>query len=190
MCFPVTRRGADRDQRDNSDFTPSDYAVQRGHSDCVKILQSYGHRRPGSATSLASRSNVSITSVRMEPQNLDEHGHVMFHRPNRRFSLSGVSMSSMDRLPADGQAQSEGTQDGETDERRHEQAGEEQLPPQNGGQRQDTVRGTGVEDDTTHHHTTTSQSEEQDYPHTPQRSRIASLLCGCCAKRSSTVVPI
>lgn len=106
----IHRRGADRGQRDNSDCTPLNYAEQRGHMDCIKILQSYGLRRPGSAMSLAS--HVSVNAA-IEPPTLDEHGHVVFRRPGRQFSLFGSSVSSLDRLPADGQAQPESSMVGE-----------------------------------------------------------------------------
>ncbi len=42
---------------------------------------------------------------------LDEFGHVALRRPKRAFSLSGSSVSSFDRLPADGQAHSECSHD-------------------------------------------------------------------------------
>ena len=111
----VFRRGADRGQRDSSDHTPLDYAEQRGHMDCVRILRSYGLQRPSSAMSLASRVSVSMAT---DPPILDDQGHVVFRRFSRQFSLSSrdpvvaSSSSSMDRLPADGQAQSE-SPDGE-----------------------------------------------------------------------------
>ena len=80
---------------------PLDYAEQRGHTSCVKLLQSY-HKRPLSAT-----SQVALTPPTATPT-LDEHGHVQLKNPTRRFSLTGESMTSFDRrLPADGQAQSE-----------------------------------------------------------------------------------
>ena len=87
-------------------MTPLDYAQQRGHSDCVRILQTYGLRRPLSAVSVHSHAGGLPPS---SSQALDEHGHIVQHKPSRRFSLSGVSLSSIDRLPADGQAQSEST---------------------------------------------------------------------------------
>ena len=86
-------------------MSPLEHAQQRGHNDCIKILQTYGLRRPGSALSIASR--VSLPTHAGDTPTLDEQGHVVLRRPNRRISLSGVSVSSMDRLPADGQAGSE-----------------------------------------------------------------------------------
>ena len=81
---------------------PLDYAEQRGHNECVKLLQNYGHRRP-----LSAASQVALTPPTTTPT-LDEHGHVRLKNPTRRFSLTGESMTSFDhRLPADGQAQSE-----------------------------------------------------------------------------------
>ena len=81
---------------------PIDYAEQRGHTNCVKLLQSYGHKRP-----LSAASQVALTPPTATPT-LDEHGHVQLKNPTRRFSLSGESMTLFDRrLPADGQAQSE-----------------------------------------------------------------------------------
>ena len=81
---------------------PVDYAEQRGHTNCVKLLQSYGHKRPLSAV-----SQVALIPPTATPT-LDEHGHVQLKNPTRRFSLSGDSVTSFDhRLPADGQAQSE-----------------------------------------------------------------------------------
>lgn len=98
-------------------MSPLDHAQQRAHNDCIKILQTYGLRRPGSALSIASR--VSIPTHAGDTPTLDEQGHVVLRRPNRRFSLSGVSVSSMDRLPADGQAGSE---------ERREDEGMDELP--------------------------------------------------------------
>ena len=97
------RRGADRGQRDKSDMTPLHHAQQRGHSECVRILQTYGLRRPLSAISMASHVSLPPTPT----PSLDEFGHVALRRPKRAFSLSGSSVSSFDRLPADGQAHSE-----------------------------------------------------------------------------------
>ena len=95
------RRGADRTLRDYDSMLPLDYAEQRGHTNCVKLLQSY-HKRP-----LSAASQVALTPPTATPT-LDEHGHVQLKNPTRRFSLTGESMTSFDRrLPADGQAQSE-----------------------------------------------------------------------------------
>lgn len=97
------RRGADRTIRDYEDMLPRDYAEQRGHTECVKLLQNYGHRRP-----LSAASHVGLPPPTTTPT-LDEHGHIMLKNPTRRFSLSGESMTSFEhRLPADGQAQTEG----------------------------------------------------------------------------------
>ena len=113
-CAPLPlRRGADRARRDSEDMTALDYAQQREHSECVRILRTYGLRRPPSALSIASQ--VSIQA--MAPPALDEFGHIPPRRPKRRFSLSGASVSSIDRLPADGQAHSDGypEEQGETE---------------------------------------------------------------------------
>ena len=101
--YLVTRRGADRGQRDCDDMTPLDHAQQRGHTDCIKILQTYGLKRPPSALSVASQVSLTPTTAPL----VDEHGHVPLRRPKRQFSLSGISVSSINRLPADGQANSE-----------------------------------------------------------------------------------
>lgn len=90
-------------------MSPLDHSQQRGHGDCVKILQTYGLRRPGSALSIAS--HVSIPTHAGQPLSLDEQGHVILRQPNRRFSFSADSVTLMDRLPADGQACSEERQD-------------------------------------------------------------------------------
>ena len=102
----------DRAQQDYDEKTAIDYAIQHGHTDCIRILQSYGIRRPASALSMAPP--VSSAS----PQVLDEFGHVQMRRPNRTFSLSGEPteeeqepMSSANRLPADGQASHDGIQE-------------------------------------------------------------------------------
>lgn len=82
---------------------PINYAEQSGHTECVKLLKSYGQRRPLSAV-----SHVTLPPPTAAPT-LDEHGHVQLKNPTRRFSLSGESLTSFDRrLPADGQAQPEG----------------------------------------------------------------------------------
>ena len=79
---------------------PLNYAEQRGHTECIKLLQNYGHRRPVSAV-----SHVALPPPTTTPT-LDEHGHIQLRNPTRRFSLSGESLTSFDRrLPADGQAQ-------------------------------------------------------------------------------------
>ena len=53
--------------------------------------------------SLASHASINAA---IEPPTLDEHGHVIFKTVGRRFSfLRQDSISSSDRLPADGQAQ-------------------------------------------------------------------------------------
>ena len=97
----MRRRGADRTLRDYDSMLPLDYAEQRGHTSCVKLLQNY-HKRPLSAT-----SHVTLTPPTATPT-LDEHGHVQLKNPTRQFSLTGESMTSFDRrLPADGEAQSE-----------------------------------------------------------------------------------
>ena len=102
MLLIFYRRGADRTLRDYDNMLPFDYAEQRGHINCVNLLQKY-HKRPLSAT-----SQVALTPPTATPT-LDEHGHVQLKNPTRRFSLTGESMTSFDRdrLPADGQAQSE-----------------------------------------------------------------------------------
>ena len=70
---------------------------QRGHTECVKLLQNYGHRRPLSAV-----SHAAVPPPRATPT-LDEHGHIQLKNPTRRFSLSGESVTSFEhRLPADG----------------------------------------------------------------------------------------
>ena len=96
----LRRRGADRAQKDNDDVTALGHAQQRGHTECVRILQTYGLRRPMSAISIASQ----VSLVAATPPAVDEFGHVPLRRPNRRFSLS---VGSIDRMPADGQAHSE-----------------------------------------------------------------------------------
>ena len=112
--FAVYRRGADREQRDNSGYTPLDYADQRNFSDCRKILSSYGQRRPGSTTSLMSRVSVNITPA---PSSLDEDGHVIFRQFPRQFSISSTSTSvSWDRPPADGQAHNSSLEQGTVEE--------------------------------------------------------------------------
>ena len=99
---PNNRRGADRSMRDSEDMLPLDYAEQKGHNDCIKLLQTYGLRRPLSAV-----SHVTLPLAAATPT-VDEHGHVQLKNPTRQFSLSGESLTSFDhRLPADGQAQSE-----------------------------------------------------------------------------------
>lgn len=57
--------------------------------------------------SVASQFSVPGTP----PPSLDEFGHVALRRPKTAFSLSGSSVSSFDRLPADGQAHSECSHD-------------------------------------------------------------------------------
>ena len=104
MLLNPLRRGADRAKKDSEDMTALDYAQQREHSECVRILRTYGLRRPPSALSIASQ--VSIQA--MPPPTLDEFGHIPPRRPKRRFSLTSASVSSIDRLPADGQAHSDG----------------------------------------------------------------------------------
>ena len=84
-------------------MTPLDHAQQRRHTDCIKILQTYGLKRPPSALSVASQVSLTPTTAPL----VDEHGHVPLRRPKRQFSLSGISVSSINRLPADGQAHSE-----------------------------------------------------------------------------------
>ena len=103
-------------------MTSLDYARQRELAECVKILESYGIRRPTSAWSIASqvRSRISYNmfsvwfvaacfhqfSVRPStPPELDKYGHVPMKRPNQRFFFSTMDSSpgSLDRLPADGQ---------------------------------------------------------------------------------------
>ena len=84
-------------------MTPLDHAQQRRHTDCIKILQTYGLKRPPSALSVASQVSLAPTTAPL----VDEHGHVPLRRPKRQFSLSGISVSSINRLPADGQAHSE-----------------------------------------------------------------------------------
>ena len=56
-----------------------------------------------SAISLASHS--SLHGASLATPTLDDHGHVQLKRPKRKFSLSGESVTSFDRQPADGQAQ-------------------------------------------------------------------------------------
>lgn len=101
LCILVlvlqSRRGADREQRDNNGCSPLDYAEQRGNTDCVRILCSYGLQRVGSATSLASHVSVNFTPG--PPSMLDDHGHVIFKRFQRQTSFSN-------RPQADSQAQS------------------------------------------------------------------------------------
>ena len=117
------RRGADRGQRDNNNEKPSDHAHKRGHFECVKILENYGLQRPSSAWSIASQvskckkyldylisagiSFIFKFSIHPPtPPELDQHGHVPMRRPPQQshFSLStGNSMTSLDRLPADGE---------------------------------------------------------------------------------------
>ena len=103
LYVSVARRGADRGQRDCDDMTPLDHAQQQRHTDCIKILQTYGLKRPPSALSVASQVSLAPTTAPL----VDEHGHVPLRRPKRQFSLSGISVSSINRLPADGQAHSE-----------------------------------------------------------------------------------
>ena len=107
LCVSVTRRGADRGQRDCDDMTPLDRAQQRRHMDCIKILQTYGLKRPPSALSVASQVSLAPTTAPL----VDKHGHIPLRRPKRQFSLSGISVSSINRLPADGQAHSESPQE-------------------------------------------------------------------------------
>ena len=107
---------------------PFDYAEQRGHTECVKLLQSYGHKRPLSA---ASQVTLMISPPTATPT-LDEHGHVHLKNPTRRFSLSGESMTSFDhRLPADGQAAQSEASDSVVEniqvEEREEGEGEREL---------------------------------------------------------------
>ena len=138
--FFLYRRGADRNQRDNSGYTALDYTEQRGHVECGRILISYGLQRPGSAMSLSSSSRVSINAM-AEPPTLDEHGHVVFKRFQRHFSLSGESVTSMDRLPADGQAaQSESP----TEEQGGRRSGGEGLMLDGGSTTESSSRGTPV----------------------------------------------
>ena len=84
-------------------MTPLDHAQQRRHMDCIKILQTYGLKRPPSALSVASQVSLAPTTAPL----VDKHGHIPLRRPKRQFSLSGISVSSINRLPADGQAHSE-----------------------------------------------------------------------------------
>ncbi len=114
--------------------------------DCVKILKSYGLQRPGSAMSLASRASVSMAA---DPPVLDEQGHVVFRRFSRQFSLSArdptsASSSSMDRLPADGQAQSESPvgEQGEVRVQQEGREGEVVAPEREGGENAATVMGS------------------------------------------------
>lgn len=90
--------------------------------------------------SLSSSSRVSV-NITTDPPTLDEHGHVVFKRFQRQFSLSGNSVSSMDRLPADGQAQSE--------------TPSEEGQGEGGGAREQTQESNDAE------HTTSQQQELQ-----------------------------
>ena len=92
-----SRRGADRGHRDNNGCSPLDYAEQRGHTECVRILYSYGLQRVGSSASLASHVSVNFTPG--PPSMLDEHGHIIFKRFQRQTSISNPTQ-------ADNQAQS------------------------------------------------------------------------------------
>lgn len=116
----MSRRGADRGQRDSNDCTPLDYAEQRGYTDCIRVLRSYGIQRPSSARSFASHASVNAAT---DPPTLDEQGHVIFRKPRRNFSLSE---SSRDRLPADGQAQTEDQQSRDQVESGRQEEGREQ----------------------------------------------------------------
>ena len=132
------RRGADRNQKDANNYTPQDYAEQRGHTECVRILTSYNIQRPGSAISLSSGSHVSV-SLAAEPPTLDEQGHVIFKRFQRQFSLTR-SISSMDRQPADGQAQAESLPE---EQRGSGEAGELAILPTASLEQQQEGGGTG-----------------------------------------------
>lgn len=109
-------------------MTALNHAEQRGHTESARILRTYGLRRPSSVLSIAS--HVSVPSAAHVP-NLDDQGHILFKRPKRRFSLSGVSVSSMEdgpRQPADGQAHAEtGTQSGSEDTRSREGRREDRV---------------------------------------------------------------
>lgn len=76
-------------------------------------------------------------SFASDAPSLDEHGHVIFRRFQRQFSLSGDAMSSIARLPADGQAQSEGYTEG------HGGQGETQSREERGERRGEQVGRTG-----------------------------------------------
>lgn len=138
LLLVLFRRGADRGQQDINDNTALHYAEQRGHTDCVRILKSYGLQRHGSAMSLASRVSVSMAA---DPPALDEQGHVIFRMFSRQFSLSresstaaaAASSSSMNRLPADGQAQSESPV-GDQEEVRVQEARGDVLEQHDGGE--------------------------------------------------------
>ena len=78
--------------------------------DCVKILQSYGLRRPSSSMSLAS--HVSINAA-IDPPTLDQHGHVVLKTVGRHFSFSRRgSTASLSSQFVDGQAPREERGDG------------------------------------------------------------------------------
>ncbi len=88
------RRGADRAQCDGSGRTALDHAQEKGHNECVRILQTYGLRRSSSSLSLAS--HISLPTHGGAPPTYDEQGHVMLQRPNRLQSFF------LPRLPGDG----------------------------------------------------------------------------------------
>ena len=85
-CYFTCSQGANKDLRDIYNSTPIDYAIERGHDECVAILQS----KP-----ILTNNSAAV---------LDVHGHVQIKIPKRNFSLTETFI---DRLPADGQAQSE-----------------------------------------------------------------------------------
>ena len=82
-------------------------AVQRGFSECVKILETYGLKRLPSSVSIASQFQIPSSS----PHDVDEYGHVPLHRPQHRplsstpsdaHTLPSLSGLPLDRGTADG----------------------------------------------------------------------------------------
>ena len=85
-------------------FCPS----QRGYSDCVKILETYGLKRLPSSVSIASQFQVPSSGSRT----VDEYGHVPLLRPHHRMPLSSDSPSDHTLPSLSGPPLDRGTADG------------------------------------------------------------------------------
>uniref|UniRef100_A0A1X7TX49 Uncharacterized protein n=1 Tax=Amphimedon queenslandica TaxID=400682 RepID=A0A1X7TX49_AMPQE len=102
------RQGADRGQRDASDMTPLDHANQRNHTECIKLLESYGWLRQSSSWSIASQFSIHPPT----PPELDEHGHVPMKRPSSSTDqqlpqdIGQMNPADHCRYPADGHSNS------------------------------------------------------------------------------------
>ena len=83
-------------------------SLQRGYSDCVKILETYGLKRLPSSVSIASQFQVPSSSTRT----VDEYGHVPLLRPHHRMSLSSDSPSDHTMPSLSGPPLDRGTADG------------------------------------------------------------------------------